>query len=142
MTGQPAGTWRISDADRLAAVEALGEHYATGRLDKAEYDERSDRVMAARSSTDLPPLFADLPLPHGTVAVTPVRRAVPLVATPTPYRRRGFVPGPWLLLLIPLVFLVAHAPFLLIVPLVLFVLARRGGHWSGRGPVRGRRAHW
>ena len=51
------GTWRISDGDRDAAVQALGEHYATGRLDKAEYDERVDLAWAARTNLELPPLF-------------------------------------------------------------------------------------
>ena len=33
---------RIGDDDREAAVTALGEHYAAGRLTKEEYDERAD----------------------------------------------------------------------------------------------------
>ncbi len=47
------GEWRISDGDRDAAVQALGEHYATGRLDRAEYDERVDRAWAARTNLEL-----------------------------------------------------------------------------------------
>jgi len=56
---------RIGDAERDGAAAALGEHYAAGRLTKDEYDERAERVWAARFGTDLEPLFADLPSPRG-----------------------------------------------------------------------------
>ena len=39
---------RIGDADREHAAAALGEHFATGRLSKEEYDERAQRVWEAR----------------------------------------------------------------------------------------------
>ncbi|CAA9364100.1 MAG: hypothetical protein AVDCRST_MAG72-2542 [uncultured Nocardioidaceae bacterium] len=54
---------RIADADRDAAVSALGEHYAAGRLTREEFDERSDRAMSAKTASGLSPLFADLPAP-------------------------------------------------------------------------------
>lgn len=56
---------RIGDAEREAAVSALGEHYAAGRLTKEEYDERAERAWTARTASQLAPLFADLPTPHG-----------------------------------------------------------------------------
>jgi len=80
---------RIGDAEREAAVAALGEHYATGRLTKEEYDERSERAWAARTSSQVAPLFADLPNPHGR----PVAPAKPVVAGPARLpldRPRGF----------------------------------------------------
>ena len=52
---------RIGDADREAAVRALGEHYAAGRLTKEEFDERADPAWAAKTGSALQPLFADLP---------------------------------------------------------------------------------
>jgi hypothetical protein len=52
---------RIGDREREAAVSALGEHYAAGRIDKDEYDERSERAYAAKTAADLAPLFRDLP---------------------------------------------------------------------------------
>lgn len=55
---------RIGDAEREAAAAALGEHFAAGRLDREEYDERSGRVWAAKTNSDLWPLFADLPSPQ------------------------------------------------------------------------------
>ena len=53
---------RLSDADREAAVDLLGEQYAVGRLSRDEFDERSDAVWSARTRGDLAPIFADLPV--------------------------------------------------------------------------------
>ena len=52
---------RVSDADRNAVAEQLGVHYADGRLDQAEFDERISRTMAAKTRGDLAGLFDDLP---------------------------------------------------------------------------------
>jgi hypothetical protein len=52
---------RVSDAERNAVVELLGQHYAEGRLDQAEFDERVNRAMAAKTRGDLEGLFDDLP---------------------------------------------------------------------------------
>ena len=54
---------RVSDAERNAVAEQLGAHYADGRLDQAEFDERINRAMAARTRGDLAGLFDDLPDP-------------------------------------------------------------------------------
>jgi hypothetical protein len=55
---------RIGDADRNAAVEALGEHLTTGRLDLEEYGSRSALANTARTVGDIRALFADLPAPQ------------------------------------------------------------------------------
>ena len=52
---------RIGDSEREAAVAALGDHYAAGRLTKEEYDERAARAWEARTRSALWPLFSDLP---------------------------------------------------------------------------------
>jgi hypothetical protein len=52
---------RIGHAERERAATLLGEHFAAGRLDMAEFDERIQRVYAARTAGELEPLFADLP---------------------------------------------------------------------------------
>lgn len=57
----PGAAVRIGDAERDAAISALADHYAAGRLTKDEYDERADRVNAARFDDDIAPVFADLP---------------------------------------------------------------------------------
>jgi hypothetical protein len=55
-------TLRISDADRASALDLLSEQFAVGRLDKDEFDERSDAVWSAKTQGDLTPVFADLPV--------------------------------------------------------------------------------
>jgi hypothetical protein len=52
---------RASDADRDAVVSDLGEHFQAGRLTLAEFDERTDRALAARTWSELRELLADLP---------------------------------------------------------------------------------
>jgi len=52
---------RVSDAERNAVAELLGQHYADGRLDQGEFDERVNRTMAAKTRGDLAGLFDDLP---------------------------------------------------------------------------------
>ena len=46
---------RIGDADRERAQAILGDHYAAGRLDKDEYDQRLDQIWAARTRAELAP---------------------------------------------------------------------------------------
>jgi len=52
---------RVSDAERQQVVDRLSEHFAEGRLDQAEFDERSSRAMNAKTRADLSGLFDDLP---------------------------------------------------------------------------------
>ncbi len=74
---------RIGDAEREAAVRELGEHYAAGRLDAAEYEERTTAAYAARTADDLTPLFADLPRQEPTVAL-PSQATLAVPPTPVP----------------------------------------------------------
>jgi len=59
-----AGGERIGDAERERAAEALGEHFAAGRLDRSEFDVRLDAAYEARTAAELQELFADLPEPR------------------------------------------------------------------------------
>lgn len=138
----PERAWRVGDRDRDAAVEALGEHYATGRLDKDEYDERSDLAYAARTDVELRRLFTDLPPPHGPVAA-PAQPDQTYQAgagewdrrrTHRPTQRRGPF-GPWLLLVVPLVAL-THAFWLLWLVPVLLWCAVRSARRHARAPRR------
>lgn len=52
---------RVSDAEREAAAAELREHFASGRLDQEELDERLSMVFAARTRGDLNAIFTDLP---------------------------------------------------------------------------------
>jgi hypothetical protein len=52
---------RVSDAERAAVTDRLAQHYGDGRLSQAEFDERMDKAMTARTQSDFGGLFADLP---------------------------------------------------------------------------------
>jgi hypothetical protein len=52
---------RVSDAERDAAAGELREHFASGRLNQDELDERLAGVFAAKTRADLNALFSDLP---------------------------------------------------------------------------------
>jgi len=55
------GDMRISDAERAEVPDLLSKHYGDGRLDQAEFNERLDQAMRAKTYSDLSGLFADLP---------------------------------------------------------------------------------
>jgi hypothetical protein len=115
---------RIGDAEREHAASALGEHYATGRLSKDEYEERAEKVWASRFQSDLAPIFADLPSPWTRVR-TPVRR--PVRTRPTP----GFSFAPVLLIGLVAAAILTGMPWLLF---GLFFL----GAFAGCGQRRAR----
>ncbi len=61
----PGGTYsdrhlRVSDAEREAVTDRLAAHFAAGRLDRAEFDDRVGRAISAKTRADLSGLFADL----------------------------------------------------------------------------------
>lgn len=133
---------RIGDQERESAVNALGEHYAAGRLTKEEYDERAAVAYAAKTESSLRPLFADLPGPH-PFAVTsrpggPQRAPsgpgqwaprAPLAGPGVGDKRRGFrLPVlPMLLVLLGVVILVEE-PWLLFVGLGILLFAKMRRH--------------
>jgi uncharacterized protein DUF1707 len=97
---------RVSDAERNAVAELLGQHYADGRLDQAEFDDRIARTMAAKTRGDLAGLFDDLP-ETGPSGAGPAGPGGPADAGPVRGpRRRGGIARPLLLLL--LVFICAN----------------------------------
>ncbi len=123
---------RIGDVEREAATTRLGDHYAAGRLDHEEYDERLDAVWSARTRADLDQLFWDLPqTPPPVVA-----------ARPAPAVRRGMSPFVPMLVIAVLVAVAAleAAPLVLVIAAVwmLFLRPRRQAHrWHGpMGPCR------
>ena len=52
---------RVSDAERQAVTDRLAGHFADGRLDQIEFDERAGRAMSAKTRADLAGLLDDLP---------------------------------------------------------------------------------
>ena len=150
---------RIGDAERTAAAQELGEHFAQGRLSPDEHQERLDRVMGARTAAELTPVFADLPgSPYQARAYAGADRPAvgrdrprggrPYPAPPfgrppfgrPPYAGRrawfGTLPFPLKLLLVLIVaaVVVTHLPLILIGLVVWMVLAR--GHRGWHGPQR------
>ncbi|MGH3927586.1 MAG: DUF1707 SHOCT-like domain-containing protein, partial [Pseudonocardiaceae bacterium] len=69
----PRSGMRAGDTDRERVAEQLRAAHAEGRLDLAEYDERVQRVWAARTYGELETLTADLPraTPPATSATRP-----------------------------------------------------------------------
>lgn len=55
---------RVGDKERDRALQALGVHYAQGRLTIDEYEQRSDTALYAHTRGELDALFLDLPTPH------------------------------------------------------------------------------
>jgi hypothetical protein len=51
---------RAADKDRDVVRQLLAEAFADGRLDRDEFDERSDQVARARTLGELPSLVSDL----------------------------------------------------------------------------------
>ena len=95
---------RVSDAERNTVAELLGQHYADGRLDQAEFDDRISRTMAAKTRGDLTGLFDDLP-EAGPTGAGPAGPGDPAVQYRGPRRRGGLVRT---LLLLLLVFICAN----------------------------------
>jgi hypothetical protein len=114
----PDPRMRIADSDRERAMADLAGHYAEGRLDHEEYDERLDAIWTARTRSDLAVLFSDLPRPR---AATPPARAVPRGRG----RRSGFPLLPAVAVLVVLSALL-HAPLWLLIFPLLFLRSRRG----------------
>jgi uncharacterized protein DUF1707 len=147
---------RIGDAERTAAARELGEHFAQGRLTADEHQERLDRVMSARTASELTPLFTDLPgsryqaqrayaaadrpavgsdikgdRPRGGRPYPGPPFGRPPFGRPPMTRGRswfGVLPFPAKLLLVLLVaaVVITHLPLILIGLVVWFVLARTG----------------
>jgi Domain of unknown function (DUF1707) len=77
---------RVSDAEREAAATELREHFASGRLNQDELDERLTAVFAAKTRGDLNAIFTDLPSSQRDWAGP---------STPAAPRSAGFGPGPF-----------------------------------------------
>jgi hypothetical protein len=134
---------RVSDAERNAVAEQLGAHYADGRLDQAEFDERIARTMAAKTRGDLTGLFDDLPdLGPAGAPGTAGTGGYGDQALPYARRRRGGIFRPLILLAIVIVlasvswhamnalsfFAIPWFPILVIIAIVLFAGRHRHHH--------------
>lgn len=125
------GDLRVSDAERAEVADRLSRHYADGRLDQVEFNERLEQAMSAKTQSDLGGLFVDLP---------PVDDAGNKVPARAPRRHHPFLQYVlFAALLIILAGAVAHLVFwpfhhwLLIAVVVAVLLLRhdlrRRRHW-------------
>ena len=121
MGATPTTNLRVSDAERNEVADKLSRHFADGRLDQAEFKERLDAAMSAKTQGDLAGLFDDLP----PLATEP----------PPPSRRRRLVP---FLVMLAILLVAAgstisfwhvmQVPWLLIAVVAFFVW-HRAGRW-------------
>ncbi|HEY1634305.1 MAG TPA: DUF1707 domain-containing protein [Acidimicrobiales bacterium] len=105
---------RISHAERNEIADTLSKHYAEGRLDSDEFDERVGRVMNAKTRGDVVGVLDDLP-GIGSPAPSPPRRR-PI--------RHWFIALLLVLFVAGLVAMPPHVPWLL-VGIVAFLLWNR-----------------
>jgi hypothetical protein len=121
---------RVSDAERQAVADRLAVHYADGRLDQAEFDERVGQAMSAKTRGDLRGLLDDLPEPGPTGA--PGTVTAPSAATVSRHRHRH--PVVLVALLVVAIVASAHAAWWFVTPglwlavIVLVALAVAGHH--------------
>ena len=57
----PGADMRVGDAERAEIADRLAKHFSDGRLDEAEFADRLDRAMRAKTMADLSGLLSDLP---------------------------------------------------------------------------------
>jgi len=121
---------RVSDAERQEVADRLAEHFASGRLDQAEFDDRVGRAMGAKTRADLGGLFADLP-----------ETGAPVVPEHPRSRRRGRHPILLLAVVIALIVVGTHVLSWMFVPwlwiaflavAVLFLTGHLGRHPRAR----------
>jgi hypothetical protein len=132
----PEASLRVGDAERYEAASALGEHFATGRLDQAEYDGRVQQAYAARTRGDLVGLFADLPEPApfrapGRSGFQAGRAARDRGATAGTRRSFPVPPALAILAIFLVVSLVARFPVFPVLFLLWFAWGRQAA-WGGR----------
>src|SRR5688500_4351693 len=65
---------RVGDAERQVVVDQLRVHFAAGRLELDEFEERASQALAARTVADLVPLTADLPTVRTGPKGPPIRQ--------------------------------------------------------------------
>ena len=122
---------RVSDAERQAVADQLSKHFADGRLDQAEFDERLSQAMNAKTYRDLDGLLTDLPgtQTSGGGILPPVGGGVTSRAQGSVPQRRIVKPLAFVVLAIIALSIASHAVFwafggwVWIAAIVLIVLA-------------------
>jgi hypothetical protein len=94
---------RISDAERADVADLLSKHYGDGRLDQAEFNQRLDQAMKAKTYADLDGILADLPRTDAEASEAPKATAR------RRHEHRHLKAGVLTVLLVIAVAIVAHA---------------------------------
>jgi hypothetical protein len=113
---------RVGDAERDAVGEILRREHVNGRIDAAEFHERLDRSLTAKTYADLDALVADLPGAE----------------RPRTRRAHAWTPWPWPLGLVPLIVIAliatgGHVLWLAFPLFFFFVVRPLVWRSSGRG---------
>ena len=74
---QPPPAIRIGDQERQSAAALLGEHWGAGRLDAAEFDERLEFALTAKTDLELIRVFDELPGNSAALALGRARTSAP-----------------------------------------------------------------
>ncbi|WP_436491886.1 DUF1707 SHOCT-like domain-containing protein [Actinokineospora sp. HUAS TT18] len=107
---------RVGTAEREAAIAELGDHFAAGRLEVDEYEQRCGIAANARTQAELRALFDDLPAKDVAVAVP----ADPLVRNDNPKSAKAMIVGFAAVALVGVVVVVAiTSTWILLAPLLL-----------------------
>ena len=139
---------RIGTAERTAAMKALDEHLAAGRLGVDEYADRSAVAANATVAAELRALFTDLPAPHPELpgpAALPQTAPLPEIPPSATVRPRAPLAswGPRVVAVMPFVavglfFLTRQWVFFLLIPAAA-ALIYGGGIGRGNDGDRDRR---
>lgn len=132
---------RVSDADREGAASRLREHYAAGRLDSSEFEERLQAIYAARTESELESLSADLPaLPPKPPSTREL--LMEAVGSHPVARNAGVGVAAFAACTAIWALTGAHSSFwpkwVLVVTLIAVVRGIKRGGWDGGGRYRGR----
>lgn len=125
---------RVSNAERAEVTDALCKHFADGRLDEGEFNDRAARTAAAKTRADLAPILADLPPlghPHHPEVPAVPRRRNPLLWAVVLVLCAPFLLGGAVALsagVFGMARAAAHAVFpLFVLAVVILLLSRRRG---------------
>lgn len=125
---------RAGDDDRARAASMLADHYAQGRLDETEFDQRISRALTAVHTDELNALFTDLPAAALGPAVPHPDRTEASRRTP-PRPRVPTVP-----VLAVVLVLLSRGAVLWLLPMLWWfagpvALSRRHTHWHRPRPT-------